>query len=151
MAASAKRSLSTSKRQKSLQWRTTAIKSFAGTLTRASAVGSVREERPQFNRMLQDAREQKDFVAVICDDLDRFSRAEVMEVFADLSALAAAGIKTIHCVTKASTALEHVIAGIIKMVVDVHVGVTLRWRPSRSVALCRSPQAEASQACRCCS
>ena len=41
-------------------------------------------KRPQFDQLLRDARERGDFTAILCDDLDRFSRAEVMEVVADL-------------------------------------------------------------------
>ncbi len=93
--------------------------------------------------MLQDAREQKDFVAVICDDLDRFSRAEVMEVFADLSALAAAGIKTIHCVNQGEYGLgENDIGRIIKMVVDVHGGNDFSRKLSRRVALAHRNRAK---------
>ena len=48
-------------------------------------------QRPEFDRMLRDAKERKDFKVLVCDDLDRFSRLGLMEVFADLSALAASG------------------------------------------------------------
>ena len=33
--------------------------------------------RPDFTKMLADANEKGDFLAIICDDVDRFSRAEM--------------------------------------------------------------------------
>lgn len=93
-------------------------------------------KRPGFDRMLQDAKERGDVAAVICDDLDRFSRAEVMEVFADLSNLSAAGVKTIHCVNQGEYGLgENDIGRIIKMVVDVHGGNDFSRKLSRRVCL----------------
>jgi site-specific DNA recombinase len=46
------------------------------------------DDRPGFQRMIQDARNKRDFQAVLCDDLDRVSRSEVMTAFSDLSGLA---------------------------------------------------------------
>jgi DNA invertase Pin-like site-specific DNA recombinase len=93
-------------------------------------------KRPQFEQLLQEAKGRGDFTAILCDDLDRFSRAEVMEVFADLSALAAAGVKTIHCVNQGEYGLgENDIGRIIKMVVDVHGGNEFSRKLSRRVTL----------------
>ena len=93
-------------------------------------------KRPQFDQLLREARERADFTAILCDDLDRFSRAEVMEVFADLSSLAAAGVRTIHCVNQGEYGLgENDIGRIIKMVVDVHGGNEFCRKLSRRVTL----------------
>jgi len=91
-------------------------------------------KRPQFDQMLRDAKDRGDFVAVVCDDLDRFSRAEVMEVFTDLSALASSGVKTIHCANQGEYGLgDNDIGRIIKMVVDIHGGNEFSRKLSRRV------------------
>ena len=41
-------------------------------------------KRPDFDRMLLKAKGNGDFQVIVCDDPDRFSRAEVMDVFSDL-------------------------------------------------------------------
>lgn len=57
-------------------------------------------KRPGFARMLQDARQHRDFQAILCDDVDRFSRADVDEVQADTFALKEAGVKVIVTVAQ---------------------------------------------------
>jgi site-specific DNA recombinase len=51
--------------------------------------------RPGFARMLADANDRHDFRAIICDDMDRFSRADVRKVFRDIDDLAEAGVDLI--------------------------------------------------------
>jgi site-specific DNA recombinase len=100
-------------------------------------------KRPQFDQMLTDAKERRDFQVVLCDDLDRFSRAEVMEVFSDLSTLSTAGIKAIHCVNQGEYGLgENDIGRIIKMVVDVHGGNEFSRKLSRRITLAHRNRAK---------
>src|SRR5262245_14271116 len=47
--------------------------------------------RPDFYRMLEDAK-RGDFKAVLTDDIDRFSRAKLSEVRADMLALVGSGV-----------------------------------------------------------
>jgi DNA invertase Pin-like site-specific DNA recombinase len=95
-------------------------------------------KRPAFDSMLRDARDRKDFEAILCDDLDRFSRADVMEVFSDLSTLASGGVRTIHCVNQGEYGLgENDIGRIIKMVVDVHGGNDFSRKLGRRIAIAR--------------
>jgi site-specific DNA recombinase len=54
--------------------------------------------RPGFARMLADAREKHDFKAIVVDDMDRFSRADAMDVISDVRDLYKAGVATIHSV-----------------------------------------------------
>jgi site-specific DNA recombinase len=54
--------------------------------------------RPGFARMLADARERHDFKAIVVDDMDRFSRADAMDVISDVRDLNKAGVATIHSV-----------------------------------------------------
>lgn len=93
-------------------------------------------KRPQFDRLLQEAKDRGDFQVVICDDLDRFSRAEVKEVFSDLTQLSGAGVHTIHCVNQGVYDLgDNDIGRIIKLVVDIHGGNEFSRKLSRRVAL----------------
>lgn len=52
-------------------------------------------QRPDFEKMIRDAEEQADFVAVLCDNVDRFSRAEVDQVQEDARRLRLAGVRWI--------------------------------------------------------
>jgi len=101
-------------------------------------------KRPQFEQMLADAKERRDFQAIVCDDLDRFSRADVGEVFTDTTALSAAGVKTIHCVNQGLYELGEStdIGRIIKMVVDIHGGNEFSRKLSRRVALAHRNRAK---------
>lgn len=105
-------------------------------------------KRPGFDKMLRDIEANRNVDAIICDDLDRFSRAEVMDVFADLSRLSAAGVKTIHCVNQGKYGLgENDIGRIIKMVVDIHGGNDFSRKLSRRVTLAhRNRAAEGKRA-----
>ena len=79
------------------------------------------DDRPQFKRMIREAEDRGDVQAVLCDDLDRFSRAEVMEVFSDLTSLAAAGVRKLACVNQGEYQLgDNDIGRILKLLVDVH-------------------------------
>lgn len=100
-------------------------------------------KRPQFDQMLRDAKDRGDFKAVLCDDLDRFSRADVMEVFADLTALASGSVRTLHCVNQGHYDLgeRSDIGKIIKLVVDIHGGHEFSKKLSRRIALTRRNEA----------
>lgn len=52
--------------------------------------------RPDFARMLAECQQKKDIQAILVDDLDRFSRAEVGQVWTDIEALRHAGVRWIH-------------------------------------------------------
>jgi site-specific DNA recombinase len=52
-------------------------------------------KRPDFDRMLTEAREKRDFRAILCDDIDRFSRADSLAVHSDAHALREAGVRFI--------------------------------------------------------
>lgn len=52
-------------------------------------------KRPDFHKMLTDADEHGDFQAVLCDNVDRFSRAEVDAVQEDARQLRMAGVRWI--------------------------------------------------------
>jgi site-specific DNA recombinase len=54
--------------------------------------------RPGFARLLADAREKHDFQAIIVDDMDRFSRADAMDVISDVRDLNKAGVAALHSV-----------------------------------------------------
>ncbi|BBO32378.1 hypothetical protein PLANPX_1990 [Lacipirellula parvula] len=56
--------------------------------------------RPDFARMLGDAASKGDFVAIICDDVDRFSRADWDDVEEDVKALKKSGIQFIVTVAQ---------------------------------------------------
>lgn len=101
-------------------------------------------KRPQFDSMLRDAKEKRDFQAVLCDDLDRFSRADVMEVFADLTALSAGDVRFLHCVNQGAYDLGQRgdIGRIIKLVVDIHGGNEFSRKLSRRIALTRRNKAQ---------
>ena len=90
-------------------------------------------DRPDFQQMLSEVK-SLGAQAVLYDDIDRFFRAEVMDVFSDLSTLVIAGVKTIHCVNQCEYTLgDNDIGRIIKMVVDVHdVNATIVRRPDVS-------------------
>lgn len=53
-------------------------------------------KRPDYFRMVNDLRERQDFVAVLVDDVDRFSRADSMETVHDVQVLRELGVKYIH-------------------------------------------------------
>jgi DNA invertase Pin-like site-specific DNA recombinase len=54
--------------------------------------------RPGFARMLADAKDQRDFRAVVCDDADRFTRASWRKAVRDVDDLAEAGVEIISSV-----------------------------------------------------
>jgi site-specific DNA recombinase len=54
--------------------------------------------RPGFARMLADAKERRDFRAVVCDDADRFTRASWRKAVRDVDDLAEAGVEIISSV-----------------------------------------------------
>jgi DNA invertase Pin-like site-specific DNA recombinase len=57
-------------------------------------------KRPDYLRMVNDLKEKKDFVAVLVDDMDRFSRRDSMETVADVQALHELGVRYIHAVNQ---------------------------------------------------
>lgn len=57
--------------------------------------------RPGFARMLEDAEKLRDVRAILCDNVDRFSRADPLEVQADALRLRKAGVTSI-CTPKES-------------------------------------------------
>ncbi len=52
-------------------------------------------KRPDFTRMIAEAQQLRDIQAIVCDDIDRFSRADMDEVQADVFALKQAGVQYI--------------------------------------------------------
>jgi DNA invertase Pin-like site-specific DNA recombinase len=52
--------------------------------------------RPDFARLLAEVAKHRDIEAILVDDLDRFSRATIDEVWTDINALRTAGVKWVH-------------------------------------------------------
>ena len=53
-------------------------------------------KRPDYYKMENRLREQKDFQAILVDDLDRFSRADAMETVHDVQVLRELGLRYLH-------------------------------------------------------
>jgi site-specific DNA recombinase len=99
-------------------------------------------KRPDFQRMLLDAREKRDFKAILCDDLDRFSRAKVNEVSADGYALNEAGVRYVVTASQGEYDLGgNEIGGIIKFVVAVWSANEFSRKLGRRIALSRRNRA----------
>lgn len=96
------------------------------------------EKRPGFHRLLESARKDADFEAVLCDDLDRFSRAKVPEVFSDLHDLASAGVKTIATNSRGEYELSgHDIGAILTLAVDIFDGYQYSRKLGRRIGISR--------------
>ena len=101
-------------------------------------------QRPDFQRMLDRAREHRDFEAILCDNIDRFSRASVDEVQEDALALKRAGVRWI--VTPAQGIFDlgrsgHDIGEIMKFVVAVWSAHEYSRQLSRRIGLARRNRA----------
>jgi site-specific DNA recombinase len=63
-------------------------------------------KRPDYFRMVNDLRDRKDFVAILVDDSDRFSRRDEMETVADVQALRELGLRYLHAANQGLKDLE---------------------------------------------
>ncbi|QDU30591.1 Recombinase [Anatilimnocola aggregata] len=102
-------------------------------------------KRPQFDRMLREAKELGDFRVILCDDIDRFSRAGVMDVFTDLLTLKNGGVVALHCVKQGKYDLvgagQNDIGRVLKLVIDIHGGNDFSRKLGRRLALTRRNKA----------
>ena len=101
-------------------------------------------QRPDFQRMLARAQERHDFEAILCDNIDRFSRASVDEVQEDVLALKRAGVRWIVTAAQGTFDLGrsgHDIGEIMKFVVAVWSSHEYSRQLGRRVALARRNKA----------
>jgi DNA invertase Pin-like site-specific DNA recombinase len=78
-------------------------------------------KRPGFQQLIADAEKLGDIQAVVVDDLDRFSRAKVMQTFGVYSRLAEYGVKAIHSANDGEFPLDDKDIGtLITLVVKTH-------------------------------
>ncbi len=100
--------------------------------------------RPDFARLLADCQKYKDAQAILVDDLDRFSRATVDEVWTDINALRQAGVKYIHSANQGIYCIGDVsdIGTIIKITVGAWSANDYSRKLSRRISLARRNKAK---------
>lgn len=103
--------------------------------------------RPDFTRMLADCQRHRDVRAILVDDLDRFSRATVGEVWSDIQALKSAGVQFIHACNQGCYNLgdSSDIGTILKLTVEIWSANEFSRKLGRRVALARRNAAQAGK------
>jgi DNA invertase Pin-like site-specific DNA recombinase len=99
--------------------------------------------RPDFDRMLNEVSQLK-VEAIVCDNIDRFSRAAFDEVQEDANALRKAGVRWIVTCSHGTYDLgkKHDIGEILKFVVAVWAANEYSRQLSRRISLARKMRAE---------
>jgi DNA invertase Pin-like site-specific DNA recombinase len=100
-------------------------------------------KRPEFYRMLNDAAKLRDFSAILCDDIDRFSRAKLREVRSDMTALVNSGVAILHTVAqdKYDLSNDDDLGADLKLTIDIWGAHQYSKKLSRRVAMARRNRA----------
>lgn len=99
-------------------------------------------KRPAFKKLLDDVERLQDVTTVVVDDLDRFSRAKVMQTFGVYSRLAENGVKLIHSVNDGKFLLDDKDIGTtITLVVKTHGANAFAHKLSNRIAETRRNRA----------
>lgn len=105
-------------------------------------------QRPDFTRMIADAQERQDVQAILCEQIDRFSRAEVDEVQQDAFLLKQAGVKVIVSRSEGEFPIgSSDIGQIIRFVVSVWSSNQFSRKLSDRVLTAQRNKAEDGQRC----
>lgn len=99
-------------------------------------------KRPGFQQLIADAERLQDIKAVVVDDLDRFSRAKVMQTFGVYSRLAESGVKLIHSANDGKFPLDDKDIGTtITLVVKTHGANAYAYKLANRIAETRRNRA----------
>lgn len=101
-------------------------------------------QRPDFTQMLSDCQRWRDLEAILVDDIDRFSRATVGEVWSDIQSLKSAGVRYIHAANQGVYNLgnDGDIGTILKLTVEIWSANQFSSKLGRRIALSRRERAK---------
>ena len=101
-------------------------------------------QRPGFDQMMKDARENRDFDVILCDDMDRLTRADIFAAMSDFSMLGQSGVELIHCVNQGDFRpnQQHSLIDFLKLALEANPGNDFSRKISRRVAVARRNAAQ---------